>query len=288
VPVDFSPASDKAIELAVDIANLLKAEIRLFHVYYNPVIEIAPFDTSHTYQVNLTNYLHEIEQNAKMQLTEKLNNLKKQVLELKSKTRITHSMANGIAADEILELSRKYKPGLIIMGSKGMGKQTEGMIGSVTLKVVAKSEIPVIALPENSKLLKAEDFRHILYATDFDNYDQTALSRLINLIHPLKVTIHCVHVSVGQKKAYEKVKMESLKKFLDEEYSDISFRCSIIVSDDILNGLETYIRETPVDVIALTNHSRGLLNSLFTPSVTRQIMQRIDKPLLVFKSREIS
>lgn len=284
VPVDFSDSSENAIKLALDIADLLKAEIKLLHVFYNPVIEVAPFDTSHAYQMNLSGYLFEIEQNARKQMARIVSDVKKQAAERKNRIRITYQMLNGVAADEILSVIEKYHPGLVIMGSKGMGMQSEGMMGSVTLKVAAKSNVPVIAIPASSKMIKVEKIRNILYATDFDNYDQIAISRLINLMHPFKATLHCVHISIGKLKPWENIKMDALKHFVTTEYSDVPLKTKILICDEVLNGLETYMRENPVDVIAITNHSRGLLDHLFTTSVTRLIMQRIEKPLFVFKA----
>ena len=39
VPVDYSDASMKASLFAIDLADRLKADIRLLHVYYNPIID---------------------------------------------------------------------------------------------------------------------------------------------------------------------------------------------------------------------------------------------------------
>ncbi len=284
VPVDYSDASEKAVDLALDIADTLKAEIKLLHVYYNPVLDVAPFDTSHTYQINLSNYLHEIEQNARKQMASMVVNLRKKAALTKSKVKVSYTLTNGLAADEILAMSHRYNPGIIIMGSRGMGKQSEGLLGSVTGKVVSKSIVPVIAIPENSKSLSIEKVKNVLYATDYDNYDQVALSRLINLLHPFSATLHIVHVSIGVKKSWDKIKMDSLKKFIQDEYSKFPAKYKILISDDVVNGLETYMRENAIEVIALTNHSRGLINSFFTPSVTKMIMQRINKPLFVFKA----
>lgn len=284
VPVDFSDASEKAIQLAFEIADLLKAEIRLLHVYYNPVVDVVPFDTSHTYQINLNSYLHEIEQNARKQISHLELELKNKASEKKNRIKITSSLANGIAHDEIISFSKKYKPGLIIMGSRGMGNQSTGLIGNVTAKVVEKSEIPVIAIPEKYKFISVDKVKHVLYATDFDNYDQITISKLVNLTHQFNPTLHIVHISIGVKKAWDKVKMDSLKEFIQKEYPDLPVKYKILVSDNIINGLECYMRDNEIDVIALTNHSRNILNSFFTPSVTKMIMQRINRPLFVVKA----
>ncbi|HLN52279.1 MAG TPA: universal stress protein [Lentimicrobium sp.] len=286
VPVDFSNASSRAVEMALHLADVLKAEVRLLHVYFNPVIDVAPFDTSHTYQINLSGYLYEIEQNARKQFASLICEVKSTAAKGKNRVRVTHTLANGIASDEILALSKKYKPGIIVMGSKGIGKLSEGIIGSVTAKVVSKSEIPVLAIPELTRYSSPEKIKNVLYATDFDEYDQIALSRLINLMHPFHATLHCVHISVGMKKSWDKVKMDSIRNFIDNEFGKIPVKYKILLSDTVINGLESYMRDNKIEAIAVTNHSRSILNSIFTQSITKLVMERIDRPLLVFKASE--
>lgn len=284
VPVDFSDASLRAVKLAISLADELKAEIKLLHVFYNPVLDVAPFDTSHTYQINLTRYLHEIEQNARKQLADLVCEAKKMAEKAHNKIKINSSLSNGIADEEILAVSKRNKPGLVIMGSKGMGHQSEGLFGSMAVKVVAKSTVPVIAVPESSKLTAVNKLKNILYATDFDDYDQIALSRLIDMVHPFKPTLHIVHVSIGVKKAWDKPKMDLLKKFLSSEFTKYPVKYKIVVSDDVINGLECYMRNNDIEVVALTNHTRNAVNRFFSPSVTRMIMQRINRPLFIVKA----
>lgn len=284
VPVDFSNASLKSCGYALALAAKLKADIKLLHVYYNPVIDMAPFDTSHAYQVNLTNYLHEAEQSARHQLTNLVKDLKNQVKKSKSNTKITYSLANGLAADEIIALSRKYKPGLIILGSHGIGHQSESLLGSVTAKVISKTAAPVLAIPENSTFKGFDSLKNILYATDFDKSDHIAMSKLINLLHPFDVKLFCAHISIGTKKSWQKVKMENLSQLIGNEFKKVPIHYDLMVSDDVINGLEMYMRNNSIDVIALTNHNRGVLARFFTPSITKMLLKRVNKPLLVFKS----
>jgi nucleotide-binding universal stress UspA family protein len=80
--------------------------------------------------------------------------------------------------------------------------------------------------------------------------------------------------------------MDSLKSFLTHEFQKSPLIFDIVISDDVINGLETYIRNNSIDVIALNNHDRNLLSGLFTPSITKKVMARINKPLFVFKAIE--
>ncbi len=286
VPVDFSDASFRACSFALGLAGKLKAEIKLLHVYYNPVLDIAPFDTSHAYQINLVNYLHESEQNARHQLVKLAKDLKQQVKGTNPDLKISTSLSNGLAAEEIALSANRFRPGLIILGTRGIGNQTGGFLGSVTAKVIEKTKTPVLAIPENSKFTSLDKIKHVMYATDFDQSDHLAISRLIGLLHPFNVSLHCVHISVGVKKSWDKVKMEGLSAFLTKEYKKYPVKCEIIVSNDVINGMETYIRDNGIDVIALTNHNRSLLSSFFTPSITKKVLNRISKPLFIFKAIE--
>lgn len=286
VPVDFSEASMKSCTYAIGLAGKLKAEIKLLHVYYNPVIDMAPFDTSHAYQINLINYLHEAEQHARHQLVQLSKELKNTVKKNKSNIKITYSLANGIAADEIIEASKKFKPGLIILGSQGIGHQSGSLLGSVTAKIIGKTSAPVLAIPENSKFTGFDNLKNILYATDFDSTDHLALSKLINMLHPFDVNLFVAHISIGIKKPWQKVKMDGLKQTISKEFKNEKVQYDIIVSDDLINGLEMYMRNNAIDAIALTNHNRSVLARFFTPSITKMLLSRVNKPLLVFKSAE--
>ncbi|MBW6491254.1 MAG: universal stress protein [Lentimicrobium sp.] len=286
VPVDFSDASLKSCSYALGLAAKLKAEIKLLHVYYNPLIDMAPFDTSHTYQINLVNYLHEAEQHAKHQLINLAKDLKNQVKKSKATTKITYSLSNGLAAEEIIAASKKFKPGLIIMGSQGIGHKTGSLLGSVTTKIIGKISAPLLAIPETSKFKGFDSLKNILYATDFDHNDHLSISKLINILHPFNVKLFCTHISIGTKKPWQKVKMDSLKELISGEFKDVPIHYDIVVSDDVINGLEMFIRNHSIDVIALTNHNRSILSRFFTPSITKILLNRVNKPLLVFRSTD--
>jgi len=286
VPVDFSEASLRACNYAIGLAGKLKAEIKLLHVYYNPIVDIAPFDTSHAYQINLVNYLHETEQNARHQLVNLVKDLKAKTKKLNPDLKISYSLSNGLPAEEIVATSHKFKPGLILIGTRGIGNQTGGFLGSVTVKLIQKTKTPVLAIPEQSKFSSLDKFKNVLYATDFDKTDHLAISRLINILHPFGINLHFVPVSIGIKKSWDQYKMDSLKNFLTHEFQKSPLIFNIVISDDVINGLETYIRNNSIDVIALNNHDRNLLSGLFTPSITKKVMARINKPLFVFKAIE--
>ena len=281
VPVDFSNLSIHACRFAISLAHKFKAEVKLLHVFYNPAIDITPYDEHYAYQVKLSSALREIEKNARVNLVKLQEKLKLWCLHEKiSDVRILTGLANGEASDEIIEYSRKYRPAIIVMGTRGLTKGTHPL-GRITTKVIEHSRVPVLALPDKS-ICRVEQLKHLLYATDFDPSDYSVLNRLLNMISPFGIQLHCVHISVGVKKPWDPVKMEELKDHLGREYADNNIKFSMMVSDNIVYGLESYIRNNGIDAVAVITHTRGTFERLFAPSLTKKIFTETGKPLFVF------
>jgi nucleotide-binding universal stress UspA family protein len=156
------------------------------------------------------------------------------------------------------------------------------MLGSVTAKISGKTSSPILAIPEQSKFKGIDGLKNVLFATDFDDADHLSLSKLINLLHPFDVALYCVHIAIGTKKPWQKVKMENLKETIQGAFKNVSVNHDIVVSDDIVNGLEMYMRNHDIDAIALTSQEKGLLARFFTPSITKILLGRVNKPLLIF------
>jgi nucleotide-binding universal stress UspA family protein len=53
---------------------------------------------------------------------------------------------------------------------------------------------------------------------------------------------------------------------------------------DVFQGLEDYIDEKDIDMIALTTHKRGIIEKLFNPSLAKRMLFHTNIPLLVFHS----
>ena len=282
VPVDFSDISFNACRFAVSLAVKYKAEVKLVHVFYNPSIDVSPYADHYSYQIKLVDSLREIEKSARENMLKLEHKIKMWCIkENLPQIRITAKLINGFSTDEILEYSRTYKPALIVMGTRGLTRDNYKAFGRFVNKVIENAEVPVLALPSGT-LKKIGEIKSLLYATDFDPSDYSALNRLIQMLAPFKIKLHCVHISFVEKKPWDPVKLDELKAHLLSEYKGINISFHNIVSDNILNGLETYMRENHVDALAVTTHKRNLLEKMFIPSVSRKIYSETGKPLLVF------
>jgi nucleotide-binding universal stress UspA family protein len=286
VPVDFSDISFNACRFAVSLANKYKAEVKLVHVFYNPAIDVSPYADHYSYQIKLVESLREIEKSARENMLKLEHKLKIWCIkENLSHIHVSTKLINGFSTDEILDFSKKYRPAIIIMGTRGLTRDNYKAFGRVVSKVIERSTIPVLALPTGTVKTIGE-IKELLYATDFDPSDYSAINRLIQMLLPFNIKIHCVHICLMEKKPWDSVKLAELQEHLLHEYqgADISF--SNIISDNIVNGLETYIRDHNIEALAVTTHKRNLLEKIFIPSISQKIYSETGKPLLVFHARE--
>ncbi len=286
VPVDFSDISFDACRFAISLAAKFKAEVKLVHVFYNPAIDVSPYADHYSYQVKLVDSLREIEKSARENMLKLEHKLKVWCIkENLSQIRFTAKLINGFSTDEILEYCKVYKPAIIIMGTRGLTRDNFKAFGRVASKVIEHSTVPVLALPSGTVKTIGE-IKSVLYATDLDPSDFSSLNRLIQMLAPFKIKIHCVHICFVEKKPWDSVKLDELKLHLKNEYKGIDISFNNIISDNIINGLETYIRDNNIDALAVTAHRRTLLEKIFIPSVSRKIYSETGKPLLVFHARE--
>ena len=285
VPVDFSEISLNACNFALGLAHKLKAEIRLYYCFFNPVVSSEPYPEGYSYQINFNTIIDNLEKEAQVQM----ESLKKQLQKYLDKekfanVKISYVLEKGVPEDQILQYSAAYQPGVIVMGTKGRSQGVANFMGSVTKKIIRKATVPVFVIPQQSVYLGINFMNKVLYATNFDESDFRTLRKLMNLVRPFNIKIYCVHVSTDEENTQCQAKMDLLKDHFQKAFDDYSLTCDIINHSDVLQGLEDYIDEKDIDMIALTTHKRGVFERLFNPSLAKKMLFHTNIPLLVFHS----
>jgi len=285
VPIDFSDHSLVACNFALGLAHKLKSEIMLFYSYFNPIVGAEPSIEDYSLQVNLDAIIGNQENEA----FSKMEELKIKLEDFVKKekfigVKISYHLDRGAPEELILQYCDEYDPGVIVMGTRGKSESTIDFIGSVTNKIIKKAKVPVFAIPQKSVYMGINYMNSILYATDFDDSDFKALRKLMTLIRPFNMKIFCIHIALDASSTFDKVKMNSLKDHFYKEYGEYNLYCDLIEHDDVVQGLEDYIDEKDIDMIAMTTHKRGVFERLFNPSLAKRMLFHTNIPLLVFHS----
>lgn len=285
VPVDFSNYSRNACQYAIHMAEKLKADVELLYAYYSPDIITIPYDESFSLNGTLTNHLEDIRAQARITLKNFVEELQSEIRKKKIKgVSLNYTLIDGSVADVILKAGDTSQSDIIVLGMRGAGKRKPDFIGSSTLKVIEKAKIPVLAIPEDCSFDEKKWSNRIVYTTDFDESDFTAIRKLMGLVSGFDMKVYCVHVGEEVTDSLKIIKMEGLREYFKSAYPGFKVECILLEKPDVMEGLDEFIRNTSVDIISLTTHKRNIITKWLYPSVARKLFYHTNIPLLVFHS----
>ena len=142
IATDFSNNAKNALKYANSFAEATQHQLLLLNVYqpsvgqYSPVHAIIAEET-----INEKSRSHKL-----------LKSLKKKLVTVPAEDIV----AEGEAINEILKTCKKNEANFIIVGTHGASEIRKALVGSNTSKVIAKAEVPVIAIPDKYRFQKIE------------------------------------------------------------------------------------------------------------------------------------
>lgn len=283
VPVDFSDFSLKAAKIAFEISSQLNSKMVLFHAYPNPIVYSVPFSDVYALDTGLMAHLENAEKNAQQNMEIFLKELVSHFSKERwNRMETEYIIKAGDAQDDILSYAHKNQVLVIVMGTQGKAKSDYDIIGSVTAEIIISAKVPVLVIPPEVPEHIATNFHKIMYATNFDEKDFLAIEKLMGIIEPYSVEIHCVHVGRSEEPIWNLARLQGMKNILQSKYQDKIFECHLIIGDDILNELDKFIKENQINVLSLTTRKRSMLARIFNPSIARKMLFHTQIPLLVF------
>ena len=144
LPTDGSKNSEKAIEHALRIAELVDSEIIILNVVDSVYLTGLPEEDLITKSElileeesqKIINHVKSIIENMEEEKGFKIDHVK-----------LTPRTEEGNAADVILKLSEKEDVDLIVIASSGKHMLDRFLLGSVTEKTVRHSTVPILVIP---------------------------------------------------------------------------------------------------------------------------------------------
>ena len=283
VPVDFSDYSYSACVFAISLAKTIGAEIDLMHTYFSPLINTLPYTETFSYDLNVDKTLKQIEEKASDDMDKLHAKLKKQMKDGSLPTVKTKTILNeGVPEEEILSYAKKYRPQIIVMGTRGKNRKNNDLIGSVTAEVIERAKVPVLAIPEDTPFNNINQVKTLAYVTSFADKDLEAIDKLMKIIGKNDIDLHCVHLGHEGEDPWDEVRLSGLQDYLNKKYTGKQIACEFMEGDDLLVSMDKLIREKKIDIITLITKRRNIIARMFNPSMARRMIFHTDTPLLVF------
>jgi nucleotide-binding universal stress UspA family protein len=271
-PTDFSENAIHASEYAGLLAQKFDANVVLLNIYSVPIIS--------EYQVpyNISDFTMEMKEISEKNLQTFADKFI-ETTEL-SKERISQKIEYGFVSDVIIETAKSIDADMIVMGTKGASNILEKWIGTTAQTVMKTAECPVWIIPQNAVLNYPQKF---LYAADLQEDEIMATQKVMEFATPLQALCKVIHIDdYFEANVNDEVK-EKIDELKEEFKDDDNVFVRNIRRDDIIEGLETYIKSYKPDVLALAVHDKSLFSKIFEESVTNHFVYEADLPLLIFR-----
>lgn len=283
VPTDFSPGSENACLYAIHLAQKIKAEIKLLHVYENPVNDDRIKKQMATYEEYVSVTIEDVREKAKAAMLAFFRKLQERMNAHEIiNVRLHSSIVMGSMISRIGEISKIYKPDLIVLGIQGMEEESSNELAGMANEFVRRLKIPVYAIPGPVSPQELKKM-NILYATDFNENDHTSLNRLLNIMEPFDKCITCIHIDAAFNPS-KKERMDELNTHLKENYSVHEIHCQFIEDEDVLHGIQEFAQKNHINLLSLTTRKRSIFEKLFKPNLLKKVLQEANLPVLIFPS----
>jgi nucleotide-binding universal stress UspA family protein len=261
-PTDFSEAAKNAFQAALKVARQMGAQLDVVSVFHLPFT-----DASSVPPEMIQKMLEESRQSCERNLAEFTAAADPGILGK------TEALYGVFISTEVTDYAKYNHYDLIVMGTKGERNALEKMMGSVTTQTMMHAPCPVLAIPLESQ---AQKFTRIAYATAFEKSDNHAVEELLAFSRTIGASVHFVHVETDPDIGSEGEMIEM------KEYPVYFSDFTIVNSHEITKGLDQFIQEKDMDILALFIPKRRLWERLFHQSITKKMTFHTKVPLLIF------
>ena len=270
-PTDFSENAKNALPFAIDLAKKNGAKLFLIHIYETPLVPPSSIFRTRAKTMSYTEDL----------IVEAVNKKKQELISFPALDEVLEDfiIQEGNTLKEIQKVIRNNNIDLIVMGTLGETANREIFMGSVTKNLIQQVSCPVLAIPGDFVFRPIE---HIVYTTDLKNDESNALNYLAKFTALFQARLIILHLDHN---ADDKPRhIQELKDITEKiDYSKIDFQD--IVVEDIIKGIDTYVKSNAIDLLAITTKTTGLLDKIFHKSVTKAVLFHTHIPILAFNRK---
>ncbi|RYF89432.1 MAG: universal stress protein, partial [Chitinophagaceae bacterium] len=263
---------NKALEFAIQLSNQLKTHLIAYHS-----IPVAPAPTAAMEGI-AENIIVTDEAVHKAAFQQKLDTAFKHAGLVNNNASIIVEHT-PMLVESIIDHAQKENADLIVMGTHGSSGLQKFFFGSNTSTLISKTDIPVLAIPENYQVTTLKEF---LFSSDLENI-AIELAELVPLVEQLNASLHIVFFDYG--KDPEHKLLNNAKAILETiAYKNIRIiRQPANIEETLNKQIKNYLGNNKPDCLVMFTRERTLWDRLFAGSKTEDMSESLQIPLLSFK-----
>jgi nucleotide-binding universal stress UspA family protein len=275
IPVDFSEDSVNAAKYGIQVANRLKADVRLIHVKtgINYAPEFARDEMASRIDGQVTGWMKELKTSVEQDY-------------YVSGGKFDWKIREGNVVREISNQAKYDDTSLIIVASHGVSGFEDKWIGSNAYRLVAHAPCPVIVVRHGVKFNGT--IRKIVVPIDFNKASRQKIPIIAGLAKVYGAKIYLV----GMKDASLRYVLKRVGAFTRQverfirKQTDLDVETRILSGRNLTQQLMDYALQVDADLIAIRiHHSSNPFSNLFRPS-TNDIINYSERPVLVVPTKD--
>ena len=258
VPTDFSPAGRRVVLEAAKLAVRLKAKLHVIHVYG----AMKRADT-----------ILSVNKLLKREADEKFAELLVDLLQLDDLDMVHKAVRGTEVAETIDRIARQIEASLLVIGSTGEMNAPEILLGSVTGRLLKRTNTPLLIIPQGQTLPKIKSILLGVKSLDLD--DPGILQPLFSFQDVFEANIHPLKVRVGPREP----------AIVGDEIPSSRFGQSVreIEARTIYEGIERELADHPRDLLCVIRRKRGFFELMFRRSQIKKSTFNAEIPMLVLQ-----
>ena len=261
IPTDYSANARRAAEIGFQFAEMVQADVILFHSYHFPM----------TTSEDMV-YISKMKDGE----MEKIEKEKSSILEKHPNLNVTCVVEYGSAVDLIESVTDKENVDLIVMGTKGETNAIDAVLGSVASNTINNVMCSTLVIPSETRELKLEE---IVLATDFHE------TKVEDVYWPLVDILEKVNASVSIVNVQESIDLEEMPSktelATDSVFAKYKHSHHFLESDNVEEALFDFSNIHEADLIVIVTKHYSLWQRLWHKSMAKQLVLHSTKPLLI-------
>lgn len=267
VPTNFSKNCNKAAQLGVEMAKLYNSEIHFLHLMKTPVDWIK-LDKLKEKRYPKTLKKIGIAQTALRELEKKAEGQG-----LKCRTFLQYDSGQK----DILEHSGHFNHDFIITGSSGTKGVIREITGSNVEEIVRKANAPVIIVKDEEVTFP---FKNIVYVSDFKEDLSDTFKHVISIANKCNARIHLLCINTQTDFNSIELGLNPIEAQLHKFPELKNHSMAVYNETSVETGINTFLKQHPVDLIAMVTHGKTGFLSLFSKSIAEGVTNHSTLPVM--------
>jgi nucleotide-binding universal stress UspA family protein len=274
-PIDFSNQSAAALRVAATMAKVFSAELTVLHAQR---LEAPVYFTAAQTQA-LKAHLRRSGKAARQYLRDFTGPL------LPEGVSADHLLVEEDAVSAILNTVRKWKPGLLVMGTHGRTGLTHIRLGSVMESVLRQSTVPLLTVGPNLKAASGV-IRRILCPVDLSGGAQPAFEHAASIAARTGAEMLVIYVSPEGEAPIATPDLR--QRLCDWIAPEIRNQCSVrevVRTGRAAEQILTAAHETGASLVVIEARPRNFLKSVLFGSTTESVVRGAPCPVLTIRGK---